>query len=30
MPGVIDHGLFLGMADFAYLGTPQGVVTLHR
>jgi ribose 5-phosphate isomerase A len=30
MPGVIDHGLFLGMADCAYLGTPQGVVTLHR
>ena len=29
-PGVIDHGLFLGMADCAYLGTPQGVVTLHR
>jgi ribose 5-phosphate isomerase A len=30
LPGVIDHGLFLGMADCAYLGTPQGVVTLHR
>jgi ribose 5-phosphate isomerase A len=30
MPGVVDHGLFLGMADCAYLGTPQGVVTLHR
>jgi ribose 5-phosphate isomerase A len=30
LPGVIDHGLFLGIADCAYLGTPQGVVTLHR
>ena len=30
MPGVVDHGLFLGMADCAYLGTPQGVFTLQR
>jgi ribose 5-phosphate isomerase A len=30
MPGVVDHGLFLGMADCAYIGTPQGVLTLHR
>jgi ribose 5-phosphate isomerase A len=29
MPGVVDHGLFLGMADCAYLGTSQGVLTLH-
>jgi len=30
MPGVVDHGLFLGMANCVHVGTPQGVVTLHR
>ena len=26
--GVVDHGLFLDLADLALVGTPQGVVTL--
>ena len=29
--GVVEHGLFLGMADQAFLGTPEGrVQTLSR
>ncbi|HEY2179101.1 MAG TPA: ribose-5-phosphate isomerase RpiA [Caulobacteraceae bacterium] len=27
--GVVDHGLFLGMAERALIGTPDGVVTLY-
>ena len=26
--GVVDHGLFLDLADMALVGTPDGVVTL--
>jgi len=28
--GVVDHGLFLGLADEAMIGTPDGLVTLRR
>jgi ribose 5-phosphate isomerase A len=28
--GVVDHGLFLGLADTALIGTDDGVVTAHR
>jgi ribose 5-phosphate isomerase A len=27
-PGVVEHGLFIGMAETAYLGTPQGDVEI--
>jgi ribose 5-phosphate isomerase A len=27
--GVVDHGLFLDLADEALIGTDQGVVRLH-
>ena len=27
-PGVVDHGLFIGLADLAILGAPDGVVTV--
>jgi ribose 5-phosphate isomerase A len=30
LPGVVAHGLFLGMASIAYLGGPDGVVTITR
>jgi ribose 5-phosphate isomerase A len=30
IPGVVGHGLFLGMAHMAILGTPAGVRTLRR
>jgi ribose 5-phosphate isomerase A len=30
IPGVVDHGLFIGLAHKAYLGTAKGVVTLER
>jgi ribose 5-phosphate isomerase A len=26
VPGVVEHGLFLGMASVAYLATPDGQV----
>lgn len=28
VPGVVEHGLFLGMASLAILGTPEGVMIL--
>jgi ribose 5-phosphate isomerase A len=28
IPGVVDHGLFVGLAKMAFLGTPKGVVTI--
>jgi ribose 5-phosphate isomerase A len=28
--GVVDHGLFLGLAESALIGTDEGVVTIHR
>ncbi len=30
VPGVVEHGLFLDMADLAYIATADGVVTLTR
>lgn len=30
LPGVVDHGLFLGMARFAYVATESGVRRLER
>jgi ribose 5-phosphate isomerase len=27
-PGVVEHGLFIGMAEKAYLGTPEGEVEI--
>jgi ribose 5-phosphate isomerase A len=30
LPGVIDHGLFLHEATVAFVGTRDGVITLHR
>ncbi|MBC8224650.1 ribose-5-phosphate isomerase RpiA [Candidatus Bathyarchaeota archaeon] len=30
IPGVLETGLFLGYADFAYVGTPDGVRKLER
>jgi ribose 5-phosphate isomerase A len=30
IPGVVENGLFLGMAEAAYVGTPQGVRVLQR
>jgi ribose 5-phosphate isomerase A len=30
IPGVVGHGLFLGMAQMAIIGTPAGVRTLRR
>lgn len=29
-PGILDHGLFLGLADVAYVATPLGVRVLRR
>jgi ribose 5-phosphate isomerase A len=29
-PGVVEHGLFLGMAAQAIIATPEGVVVLNR
>lgn len=29
-PGIVEHGLFLGIASTVYVGTPDGVVTLER
>ena len=28
IPGVVEHGLFLGMAEMAYVGGPDGVEVL--
>lgn len=28
VPGVVEHGLFIGLADAAVLATPEGIVTL--
>ena len=28
IPGVVEHGLFIGMAEKAYLGTPEGGVEI--
>jgi ribose 5-phosphate isomerase A len=28
IPGVVDHGLFIGLADLALLGTPDGLKTI--
>jgi ribose 5-phosphate isomerase A len=30
LPGVVDHGLFLGMARFAYVASSSGVLRLER
>lgn len=30
IPGVIEHGLFIGMAEMAIIGTPSGIETLTR
>jgi len=30
IPGVLETGLFLGFADLAYVGTPDGVRKLER
>ena len=30
LPGIVDHGLFIGIAAEAYLGTPDGVKTIGR
>lgn len=30
IPGVIEHGLFIGMAQMAMIGTPSGIETLTR
>ncbi|MEZ4606499.1 MAG: ribose 5-phosphate isomerase A [Deinococcales bacterium] len=30
IPGVVEHGLFLDMAQLAYIATPQGVICLER
>jgi ribose 5-phosphate isomerase A len=30
IPGVLETGLFLGYADIAYVGTPDGVRKLER
>ena len=28
IPGVLEHGLFLGIAKLAYVATPEEVITL--
>ena len=28
IPGVLEHGLFLGLAKLAYVATPEEVITL--
>lgn len=30
IPGVLEHGLFLGMAETVYVGRPEGVTTMRR
>jgi len=30
VPGVVEHGLFLGVADIAIVGTDSGVQLLQR
>lgn len=30
IPGVVEHGLFIEIADSAYIATPDGVTELHR
>ena len=30
VPGVVEHGLFLGVADLAIVATPDGVQLLQR
>jgi ribose 5-phosphate isomerase A len=30
IPGVVEHGLFIGMAEIALIGTSAGVIRLHR
>ncbi|RJS84726.1 ribose-5-phosphate isomerase RpiA [Candidatus Bathyarchaeota archaeon] len=30
IPGIVETGLFIGMADIAYIGTPNGIKTLKR
>jgi ribose 5-phosphate isomerase A len=30
LPGVVEHGLFVGMVDRALLGTPEGGVEVLR
>lgn len=30
LPGVLEHGLFLGLADAVLVGTPEGVMTRRR
>ena len=30
LTGVVEHGLFLGLAETALIGTDDGVVTIHR
>lgn len=29
-PGIVDHGLFIGMADLAYIAAPGGVKVIRR
>ncbi|OYT44672.1 hypothetical protein B6U84_03595 [Candidatus Bathyarchaeota archaeon ex4484_40] len=30
MPGVVETGLFIGMTDMAYIGTPNNVRVIQR
>jgi len=30
IPGIIETGLFVGMADVVYLGKPDGVLKLEK
>jgi len=30
IPGIVDHGLFIGIAELAIIGTPDGVKTIER
>jgi ribose 5-phosphate isomerase A len=30
VPGVVEHGLFIGIADTAFIAAPSGVETLKR
>jgi ribose 5-phosphate isomerase A len=30
VPGVVEHGLFIGLADMAIIGGPNGVKVVER
>jgi ribose 5-phosphate isomerase A len=30
IPGVVDHGLFIGIAEMAFIATPEGIKTIER